>query len=138
MDYYYSVTLNAGFDETIERVTEELQKQGFGVLTDIDIKATLKKKLDVDFYEYRILGACNPAFAYEALQNEDHIGVLLPCNVIVQKRDGDKVEVSAVDPVMSMSAVENPKLEKISEQVRSLLRQVIDNLAAAQSAQSAN
>ena len=134
MDYYYSVTLSSSFDEAIERVTEELQKQGFGVLTDIDIKATLKKKLDVDFYDYRILGACNPAFAYEALQNEDHIGVLLPCNVIVQKRDGDQVEVSAVDPVVSMSAVENPKLGEISEQVRSKLRQVIDNLGAAQSA----
>lgn len=134
MDYYYSVTLSSSFDEAIERVTEELQKQGFGILTDIDIKATLKKKLDVDFYDYRILGACNPAFAYEALQNEDHIGVMLPCNVIVQKRDGGQVEVSAVDPVMSMSAVENPKLGEISEQVRSKLRQVIDNLKAAQSA----
>ncbi len=130
MDYHYSVTLSAGFDETIERVTEELQKQGFGVLTEIDVKATLKKKLDVDFRDYRILGACNPSFAYEALRNEDHIGVMLPCNVVVQKRDGDQVEVSAVDPVMSMSAVENSKLGEIAEQVRSNLRRVIDSLAA--------
>lgn len=130
MDYHYSVTLSAGFDETIERVTEELQKQGFGVLTEIDVKTTLKKKLDVDFRDYRILGACNPAFAYEALQTEEHIGVMLPCNVVVQKRDGDQIEVSAVDPVISMSAVENPKLAKIAEQVRTNLRKVIDNLVA--------
>ncbi|MFQ5607260.1 MAG: DUF302 domain-containing protein [Candidatus Zixiibacteriota bacterium] len=134
MSYHYSVTLSAGFDETIENVTEELQREGFGILTEIDVAATLKKKLDVDFRDYRILGACNPAFAYQALQSEDHIGVMLPCNVVVQRRDGDQVEVSAVDPVMSMSAVENPELGKIAEQVRSKLRQVIDNLVAARAA----
>lgn len=127
MSYYFSKTVDLSFDEAIARITEELQKEGFGILTEIDVKETLKKKLDVDFRNYRILGACNPPFAYQALQAEDKIGTMLPCNVIVQEIDG-KVEVAAVDPIASMRAVENPKLAEIAEQVQAKLRQVIDRL----------
>ena len=113
------------FDEAIARVTDELQKEGFGVLTEIDVAATLKKKLDVDFQPYRILGACNPNFAYQALQAEDKIGTMLPCNVIVQETD-DGVEVAAVDPIASMASVENPALREIAEHVQALLKRVIE------------
>ena len=99
MSYYFSTTLqNISFSEAIEKVTEELKKEGFGILTEIDLKATLKKKLDVDFYNYTILGACNPPFAYKALQAEDKIGTMLPCNVIVQEKEQGIIEISAVDP----------------------------------------
>ncbi len=128
MKYYYSTTIDAGFDETIERVTEELKKEGFGILTEIDVKETLKKKLDVDFRPYKILGACNPPFAYEALQAEPNIGAMLPCNVIVQQLEDGKIEVAAVDPVASMSAVENPSLAGIAEKVQAKLRKVIETL----------
>jgi uncharacterized protein (DUF302 family) len=128
MGYYFSKTLNVRFDEAIERVKEELKKQGFGVLTEIDVKETLKKKLDVSFYNYRILGACNPKFAYQALQSEDKIGVMLPCNVIVQEKESGTVEVSAVDPIASMRAIENPKLESVARQVQSLLKAVVEAL----------
>jgi uncharacterized protein (DUF302 family) len=129
MSYYFEKTLtNVSFDEAIEKVTEELKKEGFGVLTEIDIKATLKKKLDVDFYNYRILGACNPPFAYKALQAEDKIGTMLPCNVIVQEKEAGHIEVSAVDPSASMSAVENEALNEVATQVRDKLKKVIDNL----------
>lgn len=127
MKYYFEKTLNCSFEEAVERVTEELQKEGFGVLTEIDVKATLKKKLDVDFKNYKILGACNPPFAYEALLAEDKIGTMLPCNVIVQEMDG-KIEVAAVDPVASMQAVENEKLGKIANEIRSKLEKVIKNV----------
>jgi uncharacterized protein (DUF302 family) len=109
-------------------VTEALKKEGFGVLTEIDVKATLKKKLDVDFRDYRILGACNPPFAYQALQSEDKIGTMLPCNVIVQEVGQGRVEVAAVDPVASMSAVTNEHLNAVAGQVQATLRQVIENL----------
>jgi len=112
----------------VNRVTEELKKEGFGILTDIDVKATVKKKLNVDFRNYRILGACNPPFAYQALQVEDKIGTMLPCNVIVQDVPGVGVEIAAVDPVASMQAIENPKLGEIAGQVRSKLRAVIERL----------
>jgi len=129
MSYYFKKTLtNVSFDEAIEKVTEELKKEGFGVLTEIDIKATLKKKLDVDFYNYRILGACNPPFAYKALQAEDKIGTMLPCNVIVQEKEAGHIEVSAVDPAASMSAVENEALNEVASQVRDKLKKVIDQL----------
>ena len=128
MSYYFSKTLNAPFDEAAERVTEELKKEGFGILTDIDVKATLKKKLDVDFKKYRILGACNPPFAYRALQNEDKIGTMLPCNVIVQEHTEGSVEVSAIDPVASMQAIRNPKLHEIAEQIQTKLKTVIESL----------
>jgi uncharacterized protein (DUF302 family) len=116
------------FDEVILKVTEALKEQGFGVLTEIDLKATLKKKLDVDFYNYTILGACNPDFAYKALQAEDKIGTMLPCNVIVQEKLAGQVEVSAVDPAASMQAIENNKLKEISLEVRDKLKKVIDQL----------
>ena len=128
MTYHFSKMLIASFDEVIARVTEALKGDGFGVLTDIDVKATLKKKLDVEFRPYRILGACNPALAFQALQLEDKVGTMLPCNVIVQEREGGRVEVSAVDPVASMQAIENPGLAEIAKQVQDKLRRIIDHL----------
>lgn len=127
MSYYFSKTLNTSFDETIDNVTAALKEEGFGVLTEIDVKATLKNKLDVDFKPYRILGACNPPFAYKALQSEDKIGAMLPCNVIViQQEDG--VEVAAVDPIASMQSVNNNALGDVATQVQSKLKRVIDAL----------
>lgn len=128
MSYYFTTTLSISFDEAIKRVTDELKKEGFGILTDIDVKATLKAKLNVDFYNYRILGACNPPFAYQALQAEDKIGTMLPCNVILQEKTQGKVEVSAVDPVASMMAIKNDKLLEIANQVQEKLKRVIENL----------
>ena len=128
MSYYFNKTIKLPFDEAITRVTEELKKEGFGVLTEIDVKATLKKKLDVDFRNYRILGACNPPFAHQALLVEDKIGTMLPCNVIVQELAPGVVEVAAIDPVASMSAVENPGLAEIGMQVRAKLQKVVENL----------
>ena len=128
MEYYFSKTIAGSFDDAIQKVTEGLKTEGFGILTEIDIKATLKKKLDVDFYNYKILGACNPPFAYKALQAEDKIGAMLPCNVIVQEKVAGQVEVSSVDPVASMMAIENPKLMDIATEVRARLRKVIEQL----------
>lgn len=128
MSYYFSRTLDFSFDRAIERVIEELQKEGFGVLTDIDVKATLKKKLGVEFRNYRILGTCNPPFAYQALEKEDKIGTMLPCNVIVQELGDGTVEVAAIDPVASMQAVQNPDLAEVGGQVRTKLQQVIGRL----------
>jgi len=125
MSYHLTKTLNRPYDEAIVRVKEELKKEGFGVLTEIDVKVTLKKKLNVDFPKYKILGACNPSFAYEALKVENKIGTMLPCNVIVQEISPTQVEVSAVDPVASMKAIENPKLLEIAEKVQEKLKQVI-------------
>jgi len=128
MDYYFNKIVSGDFNQTIEKVKEVLKTEGFGVLTEIDIKATLKKKLDVDFYNYIILGACNPPFAYKALQAEDKIGTMLPCNVIIQEKKLGKIEVSAVDPAASMSAIENEVLIKVASQVRDKLKKVIDKL----------
>lgn len=129
MDYYYSTILNnITFDKAIEKVTEELQKEGFGVLTEIDIKATLKKKLDVDFYNYRILGACNAPFAYKALKAEDKIGTMLPCNVIVQEKEPGIIEVSAINPIISMQAVVNESLAPIALEIGDKLKKVLSNL----------
>lgn len=128
MSYYFTNSLDIPFDDAVERVTEALKEEGFGVLTDIDVKATLKKKLNVDFKKYRILGACNPPFAYQALQAEDKIGTMLPCNVILQEKPDGNVEVSAIDPVASMQAVENRNLGRVAEEVRTKLKRVIDNL----------
>lgn len=126
MNYYHSKLLvNVTFDEAIEKVTESLKAEGFGILTEIDIKATLKKKLDVDFYNYVILGACNPPFAYKALLAEDKIGTMLPCNVIVQEKVAGQVEVAAVDPVASMQAIENKELHDIAKEIRTRLQKVI-------------
>jgi len=129
MDYYYSTILNnVTFEEAIEKVTAELQKEGFGVLTEIDITATLKKKLDVDFYNYRILGACNAPFAYKALKAEDKIGTMLPCNVIVQEKKLGIIEVSAINPIVSMQAVVNESLAPIAFEIGDKLKRVLANL----------
>lgn len=128
MSYYFAKSLDIPFDDAVERVTEELKKEGFGVLTDIDVKATLKKKLNVDFRKYRILGACNPPFAYQALQAEDKIGTMLPCNVIVQETPDGNVEVAAIDPIASMQAIKNPKLRGVAEEVRAKLKKAVDSL----------
>lgn len=128
MSYHFSKTVNYSFEEAIERVTEELKKEGFGVLTEIDVKETLKKKIDVDFRRYKILGACNPHFAYKALSAENKIGTMLPCNVVIQEHDNGKVEVSAVDPVASMSAIINENLGAIANEVREKLKRVIENI----------
>lgn len=128
MNYFYSKITDLDFDEAIEAVTEKLKEKGFGVLTEINVRATLKKKLDVDFKNYKILGACNPAFAHKALTAEDKIGVMLPCNVIVEEHEDGRVEVSAVDPVASMQAVSNSDLKPIAEEVRDNLKEVIDQL----------
>ncbi len=128
MSYYFSKTTDASFEEVLTKVADELKKEGFGILTEIDVRETLKKKLDVNFQRYKILGACNPPFAYEALQAENKIGVLLPCNVIVQELPDGKVEVAAIDPVQSMQAVGNPTLQVIAEQIQAKLRNVISNI----------
>jgi uncharacterized protein (DUF302 family) len=128
MSYYFSKIVAMPFEQAVERATEELKKEGFGVLTRIDVKETLKKKLDVDFRKYEILGACNPNFAYKALQNEDKIGVMLPCNVIVQETAENKTEVAAVDPIASMKGVENTDLADIATQVQAKLKRVIEGI----------
>lgn len=128
MSYYFSRKINESFDKALQRVIDSLKKEGFGVLTEIDVKKTLKKKLDVDFQKYKILGACNPPFAYKALKEENKIGTMLPCNVIVQEISEGEIEVAAVDPVASMKAVENPDLLNIAKQVQEKLKKVILNL----------
>lgn len=128
MSYYFSRVLDMPFEDVIGHVTEELKKEGFGVLTEIDVKATLKKKLDVEFRPYRILGACNPPYAYQAFLAEDKIGTMLPCNVIIQERDRGGVEVAAIDPIASMAAVENPGLGSVAMEVQAKLKRVVDNL----------
>lgn len=129
MDYYFSKTLtDTTFDDAIERAVQALKKEDFGILTEIDIKTTLKKKLDVDFPNYRILGACNPPFAYKALQAEDKIGTMLPCNVIVRETKNGGIEVAAVDPMASMMGVENEALAGIAEEVRDKLRRAVENM----------
>lgn len=128
MSYYFSKSVAVAFDEAIARTKEELKKEGFGILTEIDVKETLKRKLDVDFRNYTILGACNPPFAHKALEAEDKIGTMLPCNVIVQERPEGEVEVAAVDPVASMQAVDNPDLGDVARTIRAKLRAVIDHL----------
>jgi uncharacterized protein (DUF302 family) len=128
MTNHFSKTLDLPFDEAITRVTEELKKEGFGVLTEIDVKATLKKKLDADFRNYRILGACNPPFAYKALQAEPQIGLMLPCNVVVQEGETGQTIVSAIDPQASMQAVENETLSEVAGQVKAKLQRVIESV----------
>ena len=129
MSYYFAKTLSGtSFDDAIARATDALKEEGFGILTEIDVKATMKKKLDKDFRDYRILGACNPSMAWQALQAEERIGTMLPCNVIVQQRENGDVEVAAVDPAASMQAVDNPALAGIAAEVRESLRRVIDSL----------
>lgn len=128
MGYYFNTMLDVPFEEAVSRVTEALKAEGFGVLTDIDVKATMKKKLEVDFRNYRILGACNPGYAHRALEIEDKIGTMLPCNVIVQEHPGGQVEVAAVDPIASMQAIDDPALAGIAQEVQAKLRAVIGSL----------
>lgn len=128
MPYHFSKTLKIPFDQAVARVIEALKREGFGILTDIDVKATLKSKLGKDFRPYRILGACNPQLAHRALQLEDKIGTMLPCNVIVQEHAGGGVEVSAVDPVASMQAIENPGLAEVAKEVQAKLKRTVIEL----------
>ena len=128
MQYSLNKTLDISFDNAVERVIDELKKEGFGVLTDIDVQKTLKKNLDVDFRKYRILGACNPPFAYKALKAESRIGTMLPCNVIVQETEEGKIEVSAIDPIASMQTIENPELGDIADKVQAKLKKVVESL----------
>src|SRR5512142_1138363 len=128
MTYTYARTVDLNFDDAVARVTTTLSSKGFGILTELDVAATLKKKLDIDIPRYRILGACNPGAAYRALQVEPHIGAMLPCNVIVREIEGGRVEVAAVDPVASMAAVDNPALQGIAGEIRGLLQQAIDTV----------
>ena len=127
-NYGFTKIVNLSYKEAIVKVTEELRKEGFGVLTEIDIKATFKKKLDVDFKSYKILGACNPPFAYKALQMEEQIGLMLPCNVIVYVNDRNETVVAAINPVISMQAVKNDKLGEVAKTIQSKLKNVISNL----------
>ena len=128
MAYYFRKTLEGHFDDAVRRTTQALQDEGFGIITDIDIKDTLHRKLAVDFRNYRILGACNPKLAYEALRVEDKVGTMLPCNVVVQEVGENSIEVAAIDPVASMSAIDNPRLKEAAEAVRAKLRSVIEKL----------
>lgn len=128
MSYYFSKTLPVGFDDAVRRTTEVLKKEGFGIITEIDVKQTLKAKIGVDFRNYRILGACNPKLAHEALQLEDKIGTMLPCNVVVQEIGSNQTEIAAIDPVASMQAIDNPRLIQAARGVQALLRAVIEAL----------
>ncbi len=128
MSYHNSKTVNFSYEEAINKVTEELKKEGFGVLTEIDVKETLKKKLDIDFRKYKILGACNPPLAYKALSSEENIGVMLPCNVIVQETSDGSVRVSAINPMVAMQSVGNENLSSVAEEVSMKLKKVIENL----------
>ena len=125
MSYYFSTKIESEFEQAIERVTGELQKEGFGILTEIDVKATLKKKLDVDFRNYLILGACNPPFAYRALQTEPKLGIMLPCNVVVEELEDGLIEVAAVDPLVAMAVVDNQELEEVATEIRQKLKNAL-------------
>ncbi len=128
MEYYFAKTVKGEFDEVIKTVTNELEKEGFGVLTEINVTETLKKKLDVDFKKYQILGACNAPYAHKALKAEDKIGTMLPCNVIVQELENGQIEVAAVNPMASMQAVKNKDLEKIASEIGDKLKNVINQI----------
>ncbi len=128
MNYYFNKTVKGNFEDIIEKITEELEKEGFGVLTDIDIKSTFKKKLDVDFQNYRILGACNAPYAHKALTAEDKVGTMLPCNVIVQQLDDNSIEIAAVNPLASMQAINNSELKEIADEISEKLKKVINNI----------
>ena len=128
MKYYFNRTLKGNFDEVMNKVIKELEKEGFGVLTEINVNETFKKKLDVDFRRYHILGACNAPYAYKAIENEDKIGSMLPCNVILQQKDDGEVEIAAVNPVASMQAVENDKLGEVAREIAKKLLRVVENV----------
>lgn len=128
MSYYFSKILSTGFDDAVRRTVDALKQQGFGIITEIDVKETFKKKLNIDFRDYRILGACNPSLAHEALQLEDKVGTMLPCNVVVQDAGGGRTEVAAIDPVASMQAIDNPRLREAAEIVREKLKAAVEGL----------
>ena len=128
MKYYFNKTINGTFEDVIDKVTQGLKDEGFGILTEIDVTETLKKKLDIDFKKYGILGACNPPYAHKALQAEDKIGTMLPCNVIVQEIEAGTIEVAAVNPMASMQAVENEKLNEVANEITAMLENVIEKL----------
>ena len=128
MSYYIATTLNTDFESAVEKVKESLQQEGFGVLTEIDMHEIMKKKLDVDFRKYKILGACNPPLAHRALQSEDKIGTMLPCNVVVQELDNNSTEVAAIDPYASMQRIDNKELKEIALTVKEKLATIISNL----------
>ncbi len=128
MSYYFAKTLSIGFEDAVRRITGILKQEGFGIITEIDVKDTFKKKINVEFRNYRILGACNPALAHEALQIEDKVGTMLPCNIVVQDIGGGQTEVAAIDPVASMQAIDNPRLKVAAAQVQAKLRKVIESL----------
>jgi uncharacterized protein (DUF302 family) len=128
MSYYVSKILPRGFDEVVVATTDALKQHGFGIITEIDVKQTFKAKLGIDFRNYRILGACNPSMAHEALRLEDKIGTMLPCNVVVQELDGGHTEVAAIDPVASMQAVDNPRLKEKAAEVGAALRRAVEAL----------
>ncbi len=128
MSYYFAKTLKIGFNEAVRRTVDALKREGFGIITEIDVKDTFEKKINADFRNYRILGACNPRLAYEALQLEDKVGTMLPCNVVVQDIGAGGTEVAAIDPVASMQAIENPRLREAAARVQEKLKKVIDTL----------
>ena len=128
MSYYINKIISTDFDTAVQKVTEQLKTEGFGVLTEIDVKETLKKKINVDFRKYKILGACNPPNAHKALSNEPYIGLMLPCNVVVQETEDGKIDVSAIDPQASMQAANNPELENIAGEIKERLERVINSL----------
>ncbi len=128
MSYYFSKTLPVSFEDAVRRSIEGLKQEGFGIITEIDVKETFKKRINVDFRNYRILGACNPTLAHEALQLEDKVGTMLPCNVVVQDIGGGRTEVAAIDPAASMQAIENPALKRAAEQVGARLKKFIEGL----------
>ena len=128
MSYYFAKMLSVPFEKAVQRATEALKREGFGIITEIDVRDTLKKKINVDFRNYRILGACNPTLAYEALQLEDKVGTMLPCNVVIQETAEGRTEVAAIDPVASMQAINNPRLKQAAEQVQAKLRKVVETL----------
>ena len=128
IDYGFSKIVNLSYEQALEKVTQELKKEGFGIITEIDVKATMKKKLDVDYRPYKILGACNPKFAHQALEAEEQIGLMLPCNVIVYENKNGKTVVTAVNPAAAMGSIENPKLKEVAKSVEAKLRKVIENI----------
>jgi uncharacterized protein (DUF302 family) len=128
MAYYFAKTLETSFEDALRKAMEALKQEGFGIITEIDVKDTFKKKINVEFRNYRILGACNPTLAHEALAIENKVGTMLPCNVVVQDAGGSKTEVAAIDPVASMQAIDNPRLKSAAEHVRAKLKKVIESL----------
>jgi uncharacterized protein (DUF302 family) len=126
MDYYLQKQVDAPFDQAVEKITEALKTEGFGIITEIDMKATLKKKLDVDFKNYKVLGACNPKFAYEALQTEEQIGIMLPCNVTVVEQEGGKTDISIVNPEIMVGPIPNPKLEPFAQRVKEMMVRALE------------